>query len=71
VATKIDKLSASERGLLARKLASQVGVDPRDILLTSSQTGMGLGDDPRQGGLARDLADLLREPDPHRAQTGE
>lgn len=61
VATKIDKLTASERGLLARRMADEVGVDPRDILLTSSQSGEGLGDDPRRGGLARDLADLVAD----------
>lgn len=61
VATKADKLSASERGLLARQLAEQVGVSPRDILLTSASSGLGLGDDPRQGGLASDLAELVRD----------
>lgn len=61
VATKVDKLSASERGLLARGMAQQVGVSPDDILLTSSSSGLGLGDDPRHGGLARDLADLVAD----------
>jgi GTP-binding protein len=60
-ATKIDKLKASERGLVAGKLARELGVDARDILLTSSSTGMGLGDDPRSGGLARELAELALE----------
>ncbi len=56
VVTKCDKLGASERGLLARRLAEPLGIDPRDVLLTSSSKGIGLGDDPRRGGLAHELA---------------
>lgn len=60
--TKCDKLGAAKRGTVARRLAEQVGVDRRDILMTSSLTGEGLGDDPRRGGLARDLAGLVEPP---------
>lgn len=60
-ATKIDKLRAAERGLVASKLARELGVDPRDILLTSASTGFGLGDDAKSGGLARELAQLATE----------
>lgn len=55
VATKIDKLGASERGLVRRRLAATVGVRPRDVLLTSASDHVGLhGPD----GLAADLAAL-------------
>jgi len=60
-ATKVDKLSATERGLVAAKLAKPVGVDPRDVLLTSASTGFGLGDDPKRGGLARELGLLVSD----------
>ncbi|MEE9385921.1 MAG: ribosome biogenesis GTP-binding protein YihA/YsxC [Nannocystaceae bacterium] len=59
-ATKIDKLKASERGLVARRLAAKLGVPSKDILLTSSQDRIGLGDDARAGGLAADIATLAR-----------
>jgi GTP-binding protein len=59
VATKIDKLGASERGLLRRRLAAEVGARPRDVLLTSASAGIGLhGPD----GLAADLAALCEAP---------
>ena len=55
VATKSDKLGASERGLVRRRLAQAVGARPRDLLLTSASAGVGLhGPD----GLAADLAAL-------------
>lgn len=57
-ATKVDKLSRSERGLLARRIAAPFGIDPRDVLLTSSSSGEGLGDDRKHGGLCAELADL-------------
>lgn len=57
VATKIDKLGASERGLVRRRLAAEVGARPRDVLLTSASAGIGLhGPD----GLAADLAALCQ-----------
>ncbi|MGB1014872.1 MAG: ribosome biogenesis GTP-binding protein YihA/YsxC [Nannocystaceae bacterium] len=63
VATKADKLSKSERGLVTRGLADVLGASPRDILLTSASTGIGLGDEPRSGGLAYEVASLT-EPEP-------
>lgn len=60
VVTKVDKLGASHRGLLRRRLADSVGVRADDILLTSASKGLGInGPD----GLAADLAALC-EPDP-------
>ncbi|MCA9710469.1 MAG: ribosome biogenesis GTP-binding protein YsxC [Myxococcales bacterium] len=60
VITKADKLGAAARGLVRRRLADSVGVAPRDVLLTSASTGLGLqGPD----GLAADLAALC-EPEP-------
>ena len=59
VATKADKLGASKRGLVRRGLASQVGAKPRDVLLTSAASGLGIaGPD----GLAADLAALCEAP---------
>lgn len=59
VATKADKLGASERGLVRRRLAAAVGARPRDVLLTSATAGLGLqGPD----GLAADLAVLCQTP---------
>ncbi len=46
VGTKADKLGASERGLVRRSLAEAVGVRPRDILLTSAATGLGIDRGP-------------------------
>lgn len=57
-ATKVDKLSRSERGLVARGIAKPFGIDPRDVLLTSSSSGEGLGDDRKHGGLCGELAEL-------------
>ena len=58
--TKCDKLGAAKRGTVARKLADTLDVDPRDILMTSSLSGEGLGDAPGTGGLARDLSGMVR-----------
>jgi GTP-binding protein len=59
VATKIDKLGASERGLVRRRLAATVGARPHDVLLTSASAGIGLqGPD----GLVADLAALCQAP---------
>jgi GTP-binding protein len=54
VGTKADKLGAAARGLARRTLASQLGVEPRDVLLTSARAGQGLSD----GALASDLVDI-------------
>ncbi len=59
VATKVDKLSKGERGLVPRKIAARFGCHPGDVVLTSAQTGDGLGDDPRRGGLAAEIAALV------------
>lgn len=59
VATKSDKLGASQRGAARRKLAASVGVPTRDVLLTSSQSGTGLRG---RDGLAADLASLILDP---------
>lgn len=56
VGTKADKLGAAARGLARRELASQLGADPHDVLLTSASAGIGLAD----GALAADLADIAR-----------
>jgi len=61
VATKADKLGASERGLLRRKLAASVGARPSDVLLTSASEGLGL---QGRDGLAADLVDLCRADPP-------
>lgn len=54
-ATKADKLGKAERGTLIAQLARQLGVPRSDILVTSAQTGLGLGDD----GLTRAIAERL------------
>lgn len=59
VATKGDKLGVSARGQARRKLAKSVGVHARDILVTSAQSGFGLGG---RDGLAADLAALVLDP---------
>jgi GTP-binding protein len=64
--TKCDKLGASERGLLPRRIAEALGIDPQDVLLTSATTGQGLTIGERDGGLGDVLARLARagsEPD--------
>jgi GTP-binding protein len=63
-ATKADKLGAAERGMVASNIAAELGVHRRDILLTSAKSGAGLGDDPKHGGLARELARLATEAAP-------
>jgi GTP-binding protein len=60
-ATKCDKLGASERGLLPRQFAQSLGIDPRDVLLTSASSGQGLTVGDREGGLGDILARLTRE----------
>jgi GTP-binding protein len=59
VVTKADKLSASKRGTLARKVADAVGARAGDVLLTSSSSGLGIADEGKRGGLLRDLAELV------------
>ena len=60
-ATKCDKLGASERGLLPRRFAEALGIDARDVLLTSATSGLGLTAGDRRGGLGDVLARLARE----------
>ena len=60
-ATKCDKLGASERGLLPRQFAEALGIDPRDVLLTSASSGLGLTVGDRRGGLGDVLARLARD----------
>ena len=62
--TKCDKLGASERGLLPRRIAEALGIDARDVLLTSATTGLGLTLADRGGGLGDELARLARPPEP-------
>jgi len=62
--TKCDKLGAAERGLLPRRFAEQLGIDARDVLLTSATTGLGLTVVDRGGTLGDELARLAREPEP-------
>ena len=71
VATKADKLSKSEQGLVTRRFAADLGCSPGDILLTSAMSGEGLGDHPRRGGLAAELADLIAERAPEIVTTDE
>ncbi len=61
VVTKVDKVGASKRGLVARQVAEAVGAGASDVRLTSASRGLGIADDPRRGGLVRDLADLVRD----------
>lgn len=63
-ATKSDKLGASERGLLPTNFAKQLGCEPRDVLITSATSGLGLTAVDRRGGLGDELARLLIVPDP-------
>ena len=60
-ATKADKLSKHERGVISNGIAKSLGIKPRQVLVTSADTGLGLGDDARDGGLARELAELLKQ----------
>lgn len=60
-ATKADKLGASERGLLPKQFAERVGCEPRDVLVTSAQTGLGLTEVDRRGGLSDELVRLMTE----------
>ncbi len=56
IATKCDKMGKAERGLVARSIAEPLGIPTVEVLLTSAPSGFGLGDDGKQGGLARLLA---------------
>lgn len=53
--TKVDKLSASQRGLLGQKFAKELGISPRAIALTSAQTGLGLQGDGKKHDLVSTL----------------
>lgn len=64
--TKSDKLGAAERGLVPGRLAKTLGIDPRDVLLTSASSGLGLTVGDRRGGLGDVLARLCA-PDSDRA----
>lgn len=59
-ATKCDKLGAAERGLLPKRFAEAMGIDPRDVLLTSASSGQGLTVADRRGTLGDELARLAR-----------
>jgi GTP-binding protein len=63
-ATMADKLSKAERGVVARGIARALEIHPRQVLVTSADTGLGLGDAGREGGLCRELADLIAQPVP-------
>ena len=56
VGTKGDKLAASDRGLWTRTVAGDLGLDRRNVLLTSARTKDGLFD---RGGLLPELARRL------------
>ncbi|MFO7561687.1 MAG: ribosome biogenesis GTP-binding protein YihA/YsxC [Enhygromyxa sp.] len=62
--TKCDKLGAAERGLVPRRFAEALGINPRDVLLTSASSGLGLTVVERGGTLGDELARLAREPEP-------
>lgn len=72
VATKADKLGASKRGLVRRRIADAFGARAQDVLLTSAHSAMGL---TGRDSLAADLAELVApeaseddadaEPEPH------
>lgn len=59
--TKCDKLGASERGLLPGRIGEALGVDPRDVLLTSATSGQGLTVADRHGSLGDVLARIALE----------
>jgi GTP-binding protein len=58
IATKSDKLSSSERGLLTRRFADELGVASRDIWLTSAHAGIGFRGVGR-GDVVAELGDQL------------
>lgn len=58
-ATKADKLGKAERNTITRSMARALEISERQVLLTSADAGLGLGDDGRDGGLARELAALM------------
>ena len=62
VATKCDKMGASQRGLVAGEFAKALSVARRDVLLTSAQSGLGLAPDAKGPGLGRELARMCRMP---------
>ena len=55
VGTKADKLGASGRGLVRRRIAEAFGATAQDILLTSATVGMGIAG---RDGLVAELASL-------------
>src|SRR5690606_37785054 len=62
VATKCDKMGASQRGLVAGEFAEALSVARRDVLLTSAQSGLGLSVESKGPGLGRELARICRMP---------
>lgn len=63
VVTKVDKLGASERGLLGRRVGTELGLPTRDVIMTSSAKGIGIEDTGKRGALVRELGFMLpREP---------
>lgn len=59
--TKVDKLSASQRGILAKTFAKKLGISPRAVSLTSSQNKMGLAGDGRRHDLLSSLGGWVHD----------
>lgn len=59
--TKVDKLSASQRGVLAKTFAKELGISPRAVSLTSAQSKMGLAGDGKRHDLLSSLGDWVHE----------
>lgn len=59
--TKVDKLSASQRGVLAKNFAKELGISPRAVSLTSAQNKMGLAGDGKRHDLLSSLGDWVHE----------
>ena len=58
-ATKVDKLSPSQRGVLAKQFARELDISPRDVLLTSASSGVGIHGDYKQGHLLGELGNIV------------
>lgn len=59
--TKVDKLSASQRGVLAKTFAKELGISPRAVSLTSAQNKMGLAGEGKRHDLLSSLGDWVHE----------
>lgn len=57
--TKVDKLSASQRGVLAKSFAKELNISPRAVSLTSAQNKMGLCGDGKRHDLLSSLGDWV------------